>query len=156
MTNQNNPFDFSNLFEQMNPENMAEQFQKMLSGASFGNMDTSALTETQRKNWEALLQANQAMVSGGQALMKRQSEMMQQALQEGADAIQSMSSANPDEIVAKNTELVEQAMGKAMVNFTEIAGMIQQTYDDVSEKVEIRMNENIKEFRETISKTQGQ
>ncbi|MGB5706081.1 MAG: phasin family protein [Arenicellales bacterium] len=148
-----NPFDFSDLIKQMDPTKLAQQFQEMLSSLPVANLDPSAIAESQRKNFETMMQANQAAVSGAQSLLKRQAEMMQTTLSEGAQAVQSLSDSEPSEMAEKNTELIENAMKKSMDNFTEIAGMIEGIYGEMSEKVEQRLKENLDELRDTLAKT---
>jgi phasin family protein len=148
-----NPFDFSDLIKQMDPAKMASQFQEMLSSSPIANLDPEAIAESQRKNFETLMQANQSAITGTQQLLQRQSEMMQAALQEAAQAVQSMSETEPSELAEKNIDLIENAMTKSMDNFSEIAGMIENIYGDMSEKVEQRMKQNLEELKETLSKT---
>ncbi|MGI9319761.1 MAG: phasin family protein [bacterium] len=147
----NNPFDFSDLIKQMDPAKMAEQFQEMLSKSPITNLDPSTIVESQRKNMETLMQANQAAVSGAQTLLQRQSEMMQTAFTEAAQAVQSMSDTEPSELAEKNIDLIESAMSKSMENFSEIAGMIEDIYGEMSDKVEQRMKQNIDELRQTLT-----
>ena len=149
---QNNPFDFSKLFTQMDPAKMATQFQEMLAGIPFAHIDPAVFAESQRKNFETLIEANQAAVSGAQTLLQRQSEMMQNALTEAADALKTAAGSDSVETAKKNADQIEVSVERAMDNFTEIAGMVQQVYSEVSEKVEQRMKENIDELRENLSK----
>ena len=147
-----NPFDFSDLFKQMDPASMAQQFQEMLANSPVANLDPGAIAESQRKNMETLMQANQAAVSGAQNLLQRQSEMMQTALAEAADAVKSLSESEPAEFAEKNIDLIESAMTKSMNNFSEIAEMIEGIYGEMSEKVEQRMKENLEELKDTLAK----
>ena len=147
-----NPFDFSDLFKQMDPASMARQFQEMLANSPVANLDPGAIAESQRKNMETLMQANQAAVSGAQNLLQRQSEMMQAALSEAADAVKSLSESEPAELAEKNIDLIENAMTKSMSNFSEIAEMIEGIYEEMSEKVEQRMKENLEELKDTLAK----
>ena len=131
---------------------MAQQFQEMLSNAPIANLDPGAIAEAQRKNMEALMEANQAAVSGAQNLLQRQSEMMQAALSEAAGAVKSLSESEPSELAEKNIDLIENAMTKSMSNFSEIAEMIEEIYGEMSEKVEQRMKQNLEELKETLAK----
>ena len=131
---------------------MAQQFQEMLSNAPIANLDPGAIAESQRKNMEALMEANQAAVSGAQNLLQRQSEMMQAALSEAAGAVKSLSESEPSELAEKNIDLIEEAMTKSMSNFSEIAEMIEGIYGEMSEKVEQRMKQNLEELKETLAK----
>ena len=151
--NVNNPFDFTNVFSQYDPQAMLRQMQSAFGNYQIPNVDMTALTEAQQKNMEALMEANQAAITGTQELLKRQAELFQEALTEAGEAAQSVStSGSPQEASAKQMELVQAAIEKALKNSTEISEMIRETQSSVAETVNTRMIEGLKEVKDTIAK----
>ena len=149
-----NPFDPAEIMRNMDPAKLASQFQEMLASSTFASLDAAALADIQRKNMEAMFAASQASVSGMQSVLQKHSQMMQKAAAEAADAIKAASESGPEEVARKNTEAVEQALKTAMDNFSEIASMVQQGYSEIAENVAQRMQQNLEELRESISKSQ--
>ena len=68
---ENNPF---NPFANMDPSKF--DLTKMMSEFKLPGIDMETLMETQRKNIEAVTQANKVAVEGMQAIAKRQAEML--------------------------------------------------------------------------------
>jgi hypothetical protein len=150
------PFKLNELFASINPEKMAEQWQEMLQKSPLSKMDVSTISELQRKNAETLIQANQAAVKGEQSLIEKQSRVMQEMISEatqiftkqGTNPQSSGSGIEPEE----NVKLVEQAIEKSMSNYSDIVNTMQNTYSEMSDLVEKRMQENLEELKESLSK----
>jgi phasin family protein len=150
--NTNNPFDFMNNFSQYDPQAMIRQMQAAFGDYKIPNVDMDALAKSQQKNMEALMQANAAAVSGTQELLKRQAELFQEALKEAGDAAQNMATGtNPQDAAAKQVELVQAAVEKALKNSTEISEMVTKTQSDVAETVNARVTEGLKEVKDVVS-----
>ena len=143
----NNPFDFSSAFTQFDPQKIVKQMQD-----SF-NFDFEAIKDAQNKNMELLLNTNKAIAEGSKALLERQAEMFQQAMTEAAEAAQAMTnSGSPEDVAKKQAELLQAAYDVALKNSTEISEMAKKTQDEVAEKVNTRIQEGLKELKETIAK----
>ncbi len=148
-----NPFDFSALFASFDPQSIAKQFQEGFSGASIPGIDTNSLVQAQRKNMELLMSTNQAMLAGSQALIQRQAAMLQEAIAEvTAAATKLAESGNPQEISARQVQLLQSAFEKALANSNEISGMIRATQESVASQVNHRISESLQELKETIAK----
>jgi hypothetical protein len=126
----------------------------MLQKSPLSKMDVSTISELQRKNAETLIQANQAAVKGAQSLIEKQSRVMQEMISEatqiftkqGANPQSSGSGIEPEE----NVKLVE--IEKSMSNYSDIVNTMQNTYSEMSDLVEKRMQENLEELKESLSK----
>ena len=149
----NSKFDFEALFKQFDPTHMAKQFQQLMATSPFSNFDSADLVETQRKTLESIKQANEAAVAGAQSLMERQSEMMQQAMTDAAEAMNNIAATEPAEVVSEHAAQIEAAVKKSMENFAEIGGMIQGIYAEISEQVEHRMDQTAEEMNDALAKT---
>ena len=148
----NNPFDFMNNFNQYDPQTMMRQMQSAFGDYKIPNVDMEALAQSQQKNMEALMKANEAAVAGTQELLKRQAELFQEALKEASDASQNLpTGANPQEAAAKQVELVQAAVEQALKNSTEISEMVSKTQNEVAETVNARVTEGLKEVKEVVA-----
>lgn len=110
--------------------------------------DVESLTETQRKNLEAMTRANQLAVEGMRALAQRQGEIMQQAFEEASllwrDLIQPSA---PEERLAKQTEAAKQAFEKGVANARELNELGTKAGTDVLSVIARRVAESFDEVR---------
>ena len=150
---QQNPFDLSNLMGQFDPAALTKQLQGMMSNYKIPSLDTNALVQAQTKNMQALAAANRAAIEGTQTMLKRQLEMVQQAVSEASEAAKQLaSSGSPQAAAAQQTKLIEDAFTKALSNATEISELLKKTQEDASQVVTTRIGESLTEVRETIEK----
>ena len=127
--------------------------EEMFGNVNVPNVDVKALMETQSKNLQALTEANRAAIEGTQSLMKRQAEMVQQAMAEASDAAKTLAgSSSPKEALAEQTKLIESAFAKAMANAAEISDMIKKTQDQTSQMVTSRITETLADLRSSMEK----
>jgi phasin family protein len=86
-----------------------------------GFFGVDAVVETQRKNVEALTQANQLAVEAAQAMARRQVELMRQAIEETSTLVRAWTQPEPSEDrLAKNIEAAKQTFAKALANAREM------------------------------------
>lgn len=148
----NNPFDFSKIFNQnqYDPATMMnEQVQKMFGQFKLPNVDMSAIMEAQQKNLDALSAANKATMEGAQELMKRQAEILQEAMTGATSLAKEMSdTSNTDDLAGKQSKIIEDAMQKALANATELSGIVTKTQEETSKLITERFDANMKELKE--------
>lgn len=129
-------------------------FTKMMSDLKVPGVDMEALLSSQRKNIEALTKANQKTLEGMQAVAKRQSEIMAQAMAEVSAAAQQLAtSTNPQEMSTKQSALIKAAFEKALANMRELAEMVNQSNTEAFEIINKRVAESLEELRALQSKT---
>lgn len=152
----NNPFDFSKIFNQNQYDPAAmmnEQVQKMFGQFKLPNVDMSALMDAQKKNLDALAAANKATIEGAQELMKRQAEILQEAMTEASTLAKDLTtSANPEELTTKQTKIVEDAMKKALENATELSGIVSKTQEETSKLITERFEASMNEIKDAADK----
>lgn len=153
--NTNNPFDFTKMFEQFSPKAF-EQFDPKAVAEKIQDafkIDFDAIKEAQDKNMDVMMSANKAIVEGSQSLLERQTSMLQQAMEEATTAAKELaSSASPQDVATKQADLLQAAYAKALANSAEISEMAKKTQEEITEKVNERIAESLKEFKETIAK----
>ncbi len=120
-----------------------------------GMPDMQAMMDAQRRNIEALSQANKLAMEGAQAIARRNMEIMQQSMSDMASAMQAMMSADgaPAERAAKQAEMVKSAYERAMGNMREIAELIQRSNGEALDVLNKRFSEAMEEARGMIKPT---
>jgi len=136
-----NPFldqDFSDFFDF---KKYADQFQ-------MPGMNNQALVEAQRKNMEALAQANRIAFEGAQAVVQRQQDIVRQAMDEATKAMQQVQNAGSnEERVAKQAEIMKKAFETAHKNVRELTEMSTKSNSEAIELINKRVAESFDEMR---------
>lgn len=149
----NNPFDFTSLLKGYDPQAFLKQMQGGLNAYQLPNLDSGAFMESQRKNMEALVSANQDAFAGTQELFKCQSEMLQQAMADATDAAKGLAgSSDPKDLAEKQAELLQAAMEKALANSAELTELVKSSQEAVAKQVNERFLASIQEIKDAIGK----
>ena len=149
----NNPFDFISLLKGYDPQAFLKQMQGGFDSYQLPNLDSGAFLESQRKNMEALVNANQAAFAGTQELFKCQSEMLQQAMADATESAKELaSSSNPQDLAEKQAELLQSAMEKALANSAELTELVKSSQEEVAKQVNERFLASTQELKDAISK----
>jgi phasin family protein len=128
-------------------------FTKLMSDFKMPGVDVTAIVTAQRKNIEALTQANQLAFEGVQAVMRRQTEIFRQTMEEANGMMREMMTANaPEEKVAKETELLKTAFEKALGNMTELAEMVSKSNKEAADVIHKRVVASLDEVKTLVTK----
>ena len=109
--------------------------------------DLEALASSQRRNLEALSQANRVALEGAQAIARRHMEILQQGLTELTQSLQSLSAQDPQGSAAKQAELMKTSYEKAVANMKELADLIQKSSGEALSVLNKRFAEAMDEIR---------
>jgi phasin family protein len=131
-------------------DNPFQQFTKMMEQFRIPGVDVQAMMEARRKDVEAVVQANRIAFQGAQALVQRQSEILQQTMAEWQKAAQSLTGKEPGQAVGTQAELAKQAFEKALQNMRELAELAVKAQSDAYEVIKQRVQENIEQLRSTL------
>jgi phasin family protein len=122
---------------------------KMMADFRFRPFDVEALMAVQRRNVEALSQANQLAVEGVQAVARRQIEIARQTLEDMSalmrDFVQPVSA---DDRIAKNTEYAKQMLEKSINHGREITHLAARAGTEAADILHKRACEGLDELRE--------
>ncbi len=149
MAQSNDPFNFdpSKMFT-VDPQQMMAQWQSALESINLPGVDMSKILDAQRKNVEAITQANRIALEGVQSLMQRQAEIMQQSVEEATKMMQNFDpSTDPSERVAQQTALAQEAFQQALDRMRELAEMANKSQAEAFEAIQARFNESLEEIR---------
>jgi phasin family protein len=115
-----------------------------------------AVVEAQRRNLEALAQANQVAADGMRALAERQAEILRQGMEQAASAMRElMSAGSPEDKAARQAEIAKGAFERAISNARELAEMTTRAQGEANEVIARRMAASMEEFKAMVGKSQG-
>ena len=130
-----NPFDFD--------------VTKIFADFRFRPFDVEAVWAAQRRNIEALSQANQLAVEGVQALAQRQFELTREAFEGFSTLMRDLAQpASTEDRIAKNTEYAKQMLEKSVSNGREIALLATKAGTEAADVLRKRACEGLDELRE--------
>ncbi|MBF0094013.1 MAG: phasin family protein [Alphaproteobacteria bacterium] len=126
---------------------------KMMGEFKMPGVDMESILSSQRKNIEALTAANRLAFEGIQAMMKRQTEILRQTMQEVAEATQGMAgTASPQEKLAKQTALAKEAFERSISNMREMSEMVAKSNSEVFELLNVRFSQVLDELKDVMVK----
>jgi phasin family protein len=121
---------------------------KMFADFRFRPIDVEAVWAAQRRNIEALSQANQLAVEGVHAVAKRHIEMTQQTLEDLSTLVREMAQpSSTEDRIAKHTEYTKKMIDKSLTHGREIAALAAKTGAEASEVLQKRATEGLDEMK---------
>jgi len=110
--------------------------------------DVETMAGIQRKNLEAVSQANQLAVDGIRALTLRQSEILQRALEEASELWRDLlQPSSPEEMLAKQTGAAKQAFEQGVATVRELRDLSAKATTDVFSVLAKRVSESFDDVR---------
>jgi phasin family protein len=117
------------------------------------SLDVEAVVASQRKNIEALTQANQLAVEGVQAVARRQVEIARQAIEELSAMVQGFTQpGTPEERLAKQAELAKAALERGLSNARELTELVTKANTEAFNVINKRVTEGLDEIRDFAKK----
>jgi phasin family protein len=142
MTTKNEPaMDTSSAFGDLT--RMLEQFK--LPG-----IDTKEIVEARRKDVEALVQANQAIYEGMQALANKQGELLKSAMEDIQSAMTGAASGVGVGDPGKQGELARKAYEKVLADMKDLAEIARTSQTDAMAKITQRGTEHLDEVKKMM------
>jgi phasin family protein len=119
----------------------AFDFTKMLQQFQIPGVDFASIIERERKNIEALAEANRIAFEGWQNLVRRQSEILQDSMKRAVD------DAKNQTALKNGAELARSAFETALANMRELAEMASKSQKEAFEVIRKRVEENMNALR---------
>jgi phasin family protein len=113
---------------------------KLIEKFKLPGIDVGAIVESQRKDMEALAEANRQAYEGIKALAQRRNEILKEALVEWQEA---MKDATGKDALTKRAEMAKKGVQQAIANFRELAEMEAQSRSKAWKVVQDRFQENL-------------
>jgi phasin family protein len=121
----------------------------MMADFRFRPFDMEALMACQRRNIEALTQANQLAVEGVQAVARRQIEIARQTLEDVSALVRDLAQpTSTEDRIAKNTEYAKQMLEKGISHSREITQLATKAGSEAADVLSRRASEGLDELRD--------
>src|SRR5438094_471291 len=128
---------------------------KLMGDFRFRPFDIEAMMACQRRNVEALSQANQLTVEAVQAVARRQIEIARQSLEDMSALFRDLAQpVSTEDRIAKNTEYAKQVLEKSISSGREIALLATKAGTEAADVIRKRACEGLDELRD-FAKHQG-
>lgn len=140
------------------PEKMSEffkqnDFTKQFSNFKLPGFDAESIMGAQKKNMDALVEANKAAAAGYQDLFKKQVAVFEETMAEAQKHLKSFDATKLDAESAKaQGELAKAAFEKALANMKDLAESAQKANAEAYEIVSARVKEGMTELRDLAAK----
>ena len=133
------------------PYDLAD-FTKMMRDYQLPGVDWQELMASQQKNLEALTKANQVLFEGAQAVIQREVELLQKAMQEFAQASRDlMQEGDAQAQTRTRLELAKTSFETALANMRELAELATRSNREALELINRRAMEGFEEVRHAMS-----
>ena len=133
------------------PINPFADLQTMMSQFSVPGVDLASVVESRRKDIDALVAANRAVLETAQSLAQKQTEMMMQAMQDIQQAARDASGGDPGKISTSARAAVE----KAIEDMKELAQIAQSAQTQAMAALTQRASEQLEEIRGVAGAKKG-
>ncbi|MCC6597929.1 MAG: phasin family protein [Alphaproteobacteria bacterium] len=145
MTNKN---PFADFFSQNDFSKMFENYQTI-------PFDVKSFLETQRKNAQALSEAQQLAVENIQAIAQRQTEILSQMVEDNSNiAREMMNEGTPEEKISKNADLFRSLYERSIKNLNELGEMINTSNQEAGKIINKRVSATMNEIKSSLEKAQ--
>jgi phasin family protein len=142
MATKNQPaMDMSNVFGDLT---------KILEQFKMPGVDTKDFVEARRKDIDALVQANQAIYEGMQALANKQGELLKQGMEDIQSAVKGAVGGQGVGDPGKQVELARKACEKVLADVKDLAEIARASQADAMAKIIQRGAEHLDEVKKMM------
>ena len=143
---QKNPF--ADFFQQ-------NDFAKLFDNYKNPAFDMQSFMETQRKNIQAVTQAQQLTFQNFQAIAQRQGEIISQIVEDNSSlAKELLSEGTPEEKISKNAEIFKDVYERSVSGLKELSEMINKSNQEATTVINKRVSATMNEIQATLEKAQ--
>jgi phasin family protein len=136
------------------PSSLEFDITKIIGEFKIPGVDMDGLVSSQRKNIDALTQANKLAFEGLQAMFNRQVEIVRQSIEEStAVARQLVETGSPQDKAVRQTELTKEAFEQALANSRELSEIIAKSNSEAFELLNKRFFQILDELKDGIAKS---
>jgi phasin family protein len=126
---------------------------RYLNGFKIPGVDMQSLMDSQRKNIEALTEANKLALEGMQTVFKRQVEILREAMEESANVAKELTAVgSAQDKIMRQTEVTKAAFERALQNSRELSDMMRKSNVEAFELLNKRFGEVMNEMKESMAK----
>jgi phasin family protein len=134
------------------PPDMTD-FTKIMGDYKIPGVDWQEVIASQQKNLQALAKANQVLIEGAQAVMRREIEILQKSMAEVADASKElMQQGDPQAQASRRLELAKTSFEAAIQNMRELAEVAGRSNREALEVINQRALESFEEIKQSLAR----
>jgi phasin family protein len=134
----------------MDMSNALGDLTKMLEQFKLPGVDTKEIVEARRKDIDALVQANQAIYEGMQALANKQGELLKEAMQDIQSAVKGAAGGVGAGDPAKQAELARKGYEKVLGDMKDLAEIARKSQTEAMAKITKRGTEHLDEVKKMM------
>lgn len=153
-----NPFDYSEMMKAFDPEEVAKMFdpKRMFSvfetAQGTSPMDMGKLFDTNRKNFEAMVEANKAAAAAYNDLLEKQMDVFGQLTSVAQEQMSWVDDAANPEALKKKTEAYGAAVEKALGLMRQLAENAKLANEEAFTSLKAQVADAMEELRKTTTK----
>jgi Phasin protein len=121
---------------------------KIIEHFKLPGVDIPALVESGRKDMEALVEANKAAYQGLQALARKQSEMLTEAMHKIQEAA---GQASGKAVGSKPAQMAHEVYQKTLADMKELADIVRSSQAQAMSRVTDRAIEHLQELKKLLN-----
>nr|VFK26249.1 MAG: Phasin protein [Candidatus Kentron sp. MB]VFK30793.1 MAG: Phasin protein [Candidatus Kentron sp. MB]VFK75234.1 MAG: Phasin protein [Candidatus Kentron sp. MB] len=146
--------DYSKIMTLLNPLEMMDQLGKIFGGGARTELRLDEILENQRKNIEALTNANKRVFQDAKEMMDRQTEMFKKIMDQAIiSPVKGKSAKSASSKAAiQQAELIRLGVEKGLISMRETAESIVKANAEAFDAANQRMAESMSTFRQLIQK----
>ena len=131
-----------------------DDFSKLMGQFQVPGVDWQGLIAAQQKNLEAVAKANQVLFEGASAVMRRELEVLQAAMDEAVASSQELmrGGGDPQANAARRMELARAAFERALENMRELSELAARCNREALDVVNRRTLEAFDEMRAALAR----
>jgi phasin family protein len=125
-------------------------FRRVMGEWKIPNFDLDAVAQTQRRNIEALTQANQLALEGTQAVIRRNMELAKQGVEELQSMMSELTKPNGsmEDRLARQADFSKKAIEKGIANFRDLADLMTKANTEAMNVLTKRVADSLEEVRD--------
>jgi len=149
-----NPYDFSQMFKMFDPSEVQKAFDptrmmSMFEPAKSPAFDMSGVFEMNRRNFEAMVEANKAAAAAYKDLLEKQMEVFQQMTEAAREHASWIDETTGPDAISKRTEAYAAAVEKALVLMRKLADSARDSNEEAYSQLKGQVNEALEELKKT-------
>ena len=134
----------------MDMSNALGDLTKMLEQLKLPGVDTKEIVEARRKDIDALVQANQAIYDGMQAMANKQGELLKKSMEDIQSAMKGAAGGVGMGDPGKQGELARKAYEKVLGDMKDLAEIARKSQTDAMAKITQRGSEHLDEVKKMM------
>lgn len=139
-----------NSFNAFFPQN---DFSELFKGYDSSPVDMKSFLETQRKNLQAMNEAQQVAFEGLQQLAQRQTELFSQFIEDNSSiAKQALSEGTPEEKIAQNADIFKSTYERSIDGLQELSEIVTEKNKQTTGILNKRVSASVNELKSAIKK----